>query len=415
VNDFVSFLKDFYNRKGLLIFSSFLLEKIIGLINVIFIVHMISEDDYGLITIIASIFGVFITLNGFGTIQGLLRFGALEKTEEAKNKLAQTIFFLGLKKQIILIALFCFIACFYEIKYKMIWVVILFFAIRMLGTYFYSFIQCYYRIQNRNDKFSSISIIINLIGLCILLFLTFLYGKYGYLIALTITPWLSLFFYNNKIFSSFKSNISTINMKEFWNYSFNSSITYFFSEILFMIDVFIIGLLLNEADVANYKVAIILPMNLMFLPMIFMQTDLPKIISKSTDKKYLNYYISNYYKLFIPLSLSILILGFFIKDFILKFIFGSNYANNGWIFFIILTAICFNMCFRNLYGNLLSAVGLAKKNSIISISSILLMLVLGLLLIPKYEILGAAISLAITFITMGFCSAIIFYNYLKKI
>lgn len=43
------------------------------------------------------------------------------------------------------------------------------------------------------------------------------------------------------------------------------------------------------------------------------------------------------------------------------------------------------------------------------------MLVLGLLLIPKYEILGAAISLAITFITMGFYSAIIFYNYLKKI
>ncbi|GEM50882.1 hypothetical protein EB1_06720 [Empedobacter brevis NBRC 14943 = ATCC 43319] len=412
VNDLIVFLKDFYKNKGHMVFSSIMIEKIIALINMIFVVRMISDEDYGSITLIASIFGVFITLNGFGTIQGLMRYGSLLESTQEKNNLSSYIFRLGLQKQLLLTFLFCFVALFYEFKYQTIWMVICFFAGRMLGSYFYSFIQSYYRIHGMNEKFSFISIVINSLGLVVSILLTFFYGKYGYLFGLAITPWFCLFYYKKEILRSMNSTFQNFNLREFWNYSMNSSITYFFSELLFMIDIFMIGLLLNETAVANYKVAIILPMNLMFIPMIFIQTDLPKIISNSKNKSYLKFYISNYYKLFIPISIVIIVLGFLLKDVALPFVFGEEYQGNGWIFFIILFAVCCNMCFRNLYGNLLSAVGLAGKNSIVSIASIILMTGLSILLIPKLNTLGAAISLAITFVTMGIVSSIIFRRYL---
>lgn len=411
----IRFLKDFYQNKGLLVFLSILTEKVVGLINTIFVVRLISPEDYGLITLIASLFGVFITLNGFGTVQGLLRYGALEKELESKQKLAQYIFKEGFKRHLILFILFIFCALFYEFKYFNIWIIIGFFGFRMLGYYFYSFILNYYRILNRNDFFAKISMLINGVGLILALALTYGFGTYGYLIGLAITPWLALFFINRSFVSTIPKSIPSLDIKSFWKFSINSSATYFLSEFLFMIDVFLIGLLLNESAVAQYKVAIILPMNLMFIPMIFMQTDYPKLVENARDKAYLQFYIRNYYKLFIPLVTMMLIVGFLLKDWIIPFVFGPEYQQQGWIFYVILIAIAFNMCFRNLYGNLLSAVGLAHKNSRVAALSIGVMSVLGWVLITQFGIIGAALALSLTFISMGFYSASLFYRYLHQL
>lgn len=415
MRNLVLFLKDFFQNKGFFVFLSILIEKVVGLLNTIFVVRMISSEDYGLITIIASLFGVFITLNGFGAVQGLLRYGALEKDEKNKTQLSNYIFKQGLKRHFLLIVAFFITGCFYEFKYFNIWIVVFFFSIRMLGYYLYTFVLNYYRIQNSNDKFARISILINLVGLLLALTLTYYFGIYGYLFGLSITPWMAILFYKREILSSISFRLNDFNKKEFWKYSINSSLTYFLSELLFMIDIVLIGLLLNEKAVANYKVAIILPMNLMFIPLIFMQTDYPKIVSNSRNIDYLKFYIRNYYKLFVPISILILIIGFVIKDWILPFVFGEEYNENGWIFFVILTAVAFNMCFRNLYGNLLSAVGLANKNFRVALFSIIIMVVLGFVLTQSLGNLGAAIALAITFISMGFYSAYIFNQYLHKL
>ncbi len=409
------FLKEFYHNKGLLVFLSILTEKLFGLINTIFVVRLISQDDYGLITLIASLFGVFITLNGFGSVQGLLRYGTLQKESEAKHQLAQYIFISGLKRHFILLIVFIIVALFYEIKYINIWIIVAFFAVRMLGYYVYTFVLNYYRVLNRNDYFAKISMLINALGLFLAVILTYGFGTYGYLFGLAFTPWLALFFTRKSFLRNIPRTIPSLDNKAFWKFSINSSVTYFLSEFLFMIDVFLIGLLINESAVAQYKIAIILPMNLMFIPMIFMQTDYPKIVENSTNKSYLKYYVKNYYKLFVPLVSLILVVGFLLKDWILPFIFGSEYNMQGWIFFVILVAVAFNMCFRNLYGNLLSAVGLANKNTKVAGLSIALMLGLAYILIQYYGILGAALALAFTFISMGFYSAYFFYAYLKKI
>ncbi len=411
----MKFLQDFINNKGIIVFLSIIVEKLVALINTIFVVRMITAEDYGLLTIIATLYGVFMTMNGLGSVQGLMRFGSIEKTKETRDQLANYIFKLGLKRHILLTIVFFLISMINELKYPSIWTIIIFFVIRMIGAYFYSFILSYYRIQNENNLFALIGIKINGIGLFITLILTYYLGVYGYLLGLVITPWLALLFLNRKIFIGHYALPLNYNSKTFWNYSLNSSITYFLSEMLFLIDVFLISLFLDELAVAQYKVAIILPMNLMFLPLIFMQTDYPKLSKNYQDKAYLLFYIKNYYKVFIPLCLLILLIGYLLKDWLLVFFFGQAYADNGQVLFVILIAVTMNMCFKNLYSNLLSAVGRAKSNSIVSIVSLVIMVALSLILIPIYGVLGAAIALAITFILTGFLSAYYFRNYLNSL
>lgn len=240
------------------------------------------------------------------------------------------------------------------------------------------------------------------------------WGLLGYLIAMAIMPWISLIFFKRNILIRNNFNIN-INKQEFWQYSVHGSMTYFLSDILFSMDFLLIGLLLTENDLAMYKTAIIIPMNLSILPLVFMQTDYPKLAQNFQNKEYLNYYIKNYYKIFIPLGFFIIIVGWLLKDDIISLIFGKQYDGNGLVFIIILFALVGNMWLRNLYGNLASAIGKVKWNTYTSIIGLTIILLLGLWLIPAYGIVGAALSMAGAFSSTGIVTAILFYKYLKNI
>src|SRR5690606_19048257 len=151
-------------------------------------------------------------------------------------------------------------------------------------------------------------------------------------------------------------------------------------------------------------------------PLIFMQTDYPKIAQNFENSRYLKFYIFNYYKIFLPLGILVIIVGYFIKDWIVPFVFGKHYADgNGWVFFIILVALVGNIWMRNLYGNMISAIGKAHWNTYISAGALIIILILGVLLIPKYGITGAAIGMAAAFTFTGIAGMVLFYNYLGKL
>jgi O-antigen/teichoic acid export membrane protein len=84
-------------------------------------------------------------------------------------------------------------------------------------------------------------------------------------------------------------------------------------------------------------------------------------------------------------------------------------------FSILLAAFCGNMLLRNLYGNLLSAVGKMKANTLISIITLILLLLFALLFVGKYGVTGMAISLSLSMLMNGFMLMIAFNSYLKNL
>ena len=174
----------------------------------------------------------------------------------------------------------------------------------------------------------------------LLLLLASFFGLYGYLVAIAFTPFLALFWLKKESYRTCTENFS-FNKKEIWNYGLHSSGTAFLSDALFSADVLLLSFLMNETAVANYKVAILIPANITFLALTFMQSDFPMLAKNYQNRNFLWNYIKNYYKIFIPISALIFLIGVIFKSEILHLFFSAKYSDNSMVFMILLCGFCF--------------------------------------------------------------------------
>ena len=406
------FLSRFFSNKGHHVFFSFLIAKICGFLGSLVIIRLLPENEYGILSIVISVCAIFLPFSGFGSNQILLRYGAISEKENKQN-LSSYLFFKGIFNEIILIVIFVGISLFYTPKYENIIIIFLFFGIRLMGFYLSNHIQTYYRISGKNDIFAKVSNAINIGGFILLLVLTYLFKFYGYLLAIALIPYLSLFWLKKEMFSA--KRIVYDNKKEIWRFGIFTAATSVISETLFSLDVMLLGFLMNENAVANYKVAILLPSNITVLAISFMQSDYPLLSKNYQNKNFLRSYIKNYYKIFIPICILILGFFYFFKDLLLKVFFGTNYSDNSNLMMILLLGFTFGMLSRNLFGNLLPAVGKIEVNTWVSILSLIILCVTAYFLVNTFGILGMGISLSLVLIWEGLAYLTFFGNYLKKL
>lgn len=406
------FLSRFFSNKGHHVFFSFLIAKICGFLGSLVIIRLLPENEYGILSIVISVCAIFLPFSGFGSNQILLRYGAISEKENKQN-LSSYLFFKGIFNEIILIVIFVGISLFYAPKYENIIIIFLFFGIRLMGFYLSNHIQNYYRISGKNDIFAKVSNAINIGGFILLLVLTYLFKFYGYLLAIALIPYLSLFWLKKEMFSA--KRIVYDNKKEIWRFGIFTAATSVISETLFSLDVMLLGFLMNENAVANYKVAILLPSNITVLAISFMQSDYPLLSKNYQNKNFLRSYIKNYYKIFIPICILILGFFYFFKDLLLKVFFGTNYSDNSNLMMILLLGFTFGMLSRNLFGNLLPAVGKIEVNTWVSILSLIILSVTAYFLVNTFGILGMGISLSLVLIWEGLAYLTFFGNYLKKL
>ena len=415
MKDLIRFIQSFLQNNGFYVFLSFLIEKLVMLINIIFIVKMIPQDEFGRITLIASIVAFMSPWSGFGSLQVLMKFGAGENDEQIKQDLSRKLLRNGMVYQFLLALIFIAVANIYTLKFEQLEWIILLFAVRLFGMFFQSHLTIDYRINGKNKKFAFLNIFINCIGLLLTFILTIYYGAIGYMVSLAIAPFLSLFFYSKNIIQKAVNQITSMNWKAMWRYGRMESLAYFASELLFSIDIAMIALFMLDKDIALYKVAIILPMNLLFLPTILFQTDFPRIIQNCHDKNFLKFYIKNYYKIFIPLGVIIVFGSYFLKDWLIKLFFNQTYLLGDKVFFIVTIAVVLGMLFRILYINLNSTIGRSDWNVRVSILSIISLVIFDAFLIPSYGIEGAAFGMLFTFVISGLYACYLFRKYLKSI
>lgn len=408
------FFRNFLQNKGQYVFVSLLIAKICAFLSSLFIIRLLPENEFGTFSIVASAFAIFAPFSGFGSVQSLLRFGSVTDNQVEKCQLSAYLFRKGFFNQVILTVIFLLVSLFYLQKFEHIFWIFLAFAVRLLGTYFFSHIQSELRMEGKNRAFAQNSNFVNIISLLLLLVLAYFFGWKGYAVAMAVSPYLSLFWFQKYNQFSFPVGFA-FSPKQIWNYAFHASGTACLSDTLFSLDVLLLGFLMNETSVAHYKVGILLPANITFLALTFLQSDFPLIARNYQNKSYLLNYVSNYYKIFIPIVVLIFGVGYFFSSEILLFFFGTKYLDNVLIFTVLLAAFCLNILFRNLFGNMLSAVGMMKANTIVSSLAIVFLVVLSFILVPVYGILGMAFSMAGTLAFTGFLSMIFFVIYLRKL
>ena len=406
------FFRDFLRNKGQHIFMALLIGKICAFLTSVFIIRLLPENEFGKISLVASVFAVFASSSGLGSYQSLLRFGSIGETADEKNAVSAYLLKKGFYYHLAVTLLFLLCSLFFVNKFEDIIILFLFFGVRLVGVFFQNHIHTWLRISGNNREFARSTNIINIFGLLSVLIFTYYFGIIGYLFAMAVTPFLSLLWLRRKMVVT---GCFRFQRKELWNYAFHTAGTTLLSDALFAVDVVLLGFLMNENAVASYKVALLIPANLTFLALVFMQTDFPVLAKNFRDSAYLKNYIANYYRIFIPVTVVIFVLIYFFRLEILNLFFAEKYTDSSLIFVVLAGAFLLNILFRNLYGNMLSAVGRMKVNTLVSAVSVALAIILGLILVPRYSEVGMAVALGITMLTSGLLLMIYFFRYLRSL
>lgn len=408
------FIGEFFNNKGQHVFLSLLIAKICAFLGALFVIRLLPESEFGTISIVASVFAIFAPFSGFGSQQSLLRFGSVSDGLQEKKALSKYLLVKGFTYQLLLTVIFLLLNFFYVSKYEDIFYIFLLFSARLIGFYFLNHLQSEFRIFGNNRGFAKLTNTVNIAGLVLLFLFTYFFGLMGYLTAIAITPYLAFIYFKKEHYKSISVSFN-FTKKEIWNYGFHASGTAMLSDLLFSADILILSFLLDESAVANYKVALLIPANITFLALTFMQSDFPILAKNFQNKVYLKNYLRNYYKIFLPVAIGIFIIGSIFNDKIIHVFFSERYADNGGVFTILLGAFCLNMLFRNLYGNLLSAIGKMKVNTGVSLVTLALLIVFAGVFVKKFGVLGMAISLSSSMFIGGLLLMFAFNVYLKNL
>lgn len=415
INGIKNILTDFVKRGGIAIFLSSFLARILSFIASLIALYLIDDAKLGLVIYAFSIISFIIPIGGLGLHQGLIRYGALLESDVQKNSLFVYVLKKGVIWSLVLSLLIIGASFLFEVVLleSQEYLILLSFVIPT--TFILEIIKIQLRLFHRNVAFAQVEITHAIIFVISVFLLSYFYKEVGYSIALIITPLITSFIFFNKLNISAipKVKLAITNIT-FWKYGFYSSLSNVATQFLMAIDILLIGYFLSNTEtVTIYKYISLIPLSLLFLSRVFMTNDFVKITENIFEKNYLKNYIKNYMLVFTIISGMILLFSALFSTYILA-LFGTNFIEYDTTFMILIVGICGILIFRGLFGNLLSAIGKSYTNYWIALIAIVINIISNYYLIPKYGLIGAAITSAVLMWFTGILSTFLFYFYYKR-
>lgn len=389
----ITFIRDFVAKKGIWVGLSLLIARLSAFLLSVFVARILSKEDFGAATFGLNFLTIFLAFSGFGAAQGVVKYGSGIENLFQRKQLFRYAFSYGLIYNFILTLIMILISgILYWDEFDKIKLILLF-SIRFLGMYLVEQKKAEYRANLDNQTFAKFDIFLSVTSLILGVLCTYFWNLNGFILSLCISPFF-LFFYDRKFsFSLKKITFNDFRSKEFWRFSWTTALTTQIGELVFILDIFFIGLLMKEQNVAYYKVSSMIPMNILVLGFIFMQTEYPKLCQHHRDKKYQYQFIFNYWKLFTAVGIVILAIGVFFDKQILS-IFGHQYQNTE-IYRILLFAAVISLIFRVLFVYMLASIGKTMWNLIISAFMLFATSLSLYLVIPEYGLTG------VSYVTFG--------------
>lgn len=353
-----------------------------------------------------------------GANQSLIRFGAITPLHEQKRQLFYYTLWKGIFLSLVLMIGIWLATPIISKNMPGSQKFIFILAIQLITLLFFENLKGYFRILRLNKPFALFEIVVSILLLLLGIAGIFIAGGVGYAWAIVIAPFIGFILFLFILPPALRklSSPKTTKHKGFWKYGFFAGLGAVTSQLLYMVDILILGnLQSNAAVVAQYKVASLIPLSLLLVPLAFINTDYVKIASNSRNPNYLKYYANHYLKVFSLASGIIAATLYFFSSFILTTLFGKQYNDGELLFQIFIAGLIGGILFRVPFGNILSALGKANWNSGIAVFVLTINIGLDYLLIKWYGALGAAIATTIIIWLSGFLSFIAFFYYLKKL
>ncbi|MCH3884273.1 polysaccharide biosynthesis C-terminal domain-containing protein [Tenacibaculum aquimarinum] len=409
------YIQDFIIRAGNYVFIATIISRFLSFLASWVALQLIPNKELGVVLFAFNIISFIIPFSGLGLSQGLIRYGALLKTKQEKDNLFSYTFKKGIFVSILMILSIIVTSYFIPFEFENTYTFLALLSFLVLPMFAFEMLKIKLRLEHNNKQFAFTEIIYNTILIILVFILSSLYREIGYVFALLLAPTITvLVFYKNSSFTlktTLKPSIVDIS---FWKYGFFASLANVATQLLFVIDIFLIGYLLKDAEmVTNYRYVSIIPFSILFLPRVFIATDFVAFTEKIYNKKYIFNYIKSYMLLFFIVSILLLLFSVLFAEEILS-IFDDSFIQFSSSFIILTIGVSGILLLRGLFGNLLSSIGKAHVNYYIISVALIINVISNYYLIPNFGIKGAAITSALLMWFTGITSAICFAILYKK-
>jgi O-antigen/teichoic acid export membrane protein len=378
--------------------------------------QFIDNSSLGVVLFSYNLILFLLPISGLGLPQSLIRFSALNQNQEDRNSIFLYVLKYGFLSSLGMILLVIISSFFIPFQFEKTQFYVIILSFLILPSFLFEVVKAQLRLNHDNKNFAYSEFLFSIIFIILITSLTFYLKEIGYLISLLLAPILTSLFFIKKLKIRAKQikKLPELNFS-FWKYGFFASLSNVVTQLLFVIDILLIGYLIKDAEmVTNYKYISLIPFSLLFLPRVFINTDFVTFTEKIADKKYIINYIKSYMLLFLLISILLIIVSYFFGSFILRLL-DTGFAKYHATFFIMMVGVCGIFIFRGLFGNLLSAIGKANVNYYIALIALFLNLISNYYLIPELGIKGAAITSAILMWLTGVSSCIWFVCLYKKL
>lgn len=411
-----NFINSFLSRAGSAIFFSTLLSRFFSFVGSIIVLRLLDNKELGIILFAYGIIQFMIPMGGFGLHQSLLRYGALLTNKKDKEKLFSYVLKNGIIGSLILITMVIIVGYFISFKFNKTFYYLSLLSVAILSNFLFELVKTQFRLQHKNTLYAKAEFFQSLLLIVLIFILTVYFNELGYVFALICSPLIIAiaFMWKLKIKLYLKNDLSITSLN-FWKFGFLGGLSNVITQLLFIIDIILIGELMNDSlMVTQYKYISIIPFSLLFLPRVFIAADFVSFTEKITDKKYVKNYIKSYKLFFSLVSVVIFTLGCLFRKSILM-LFGEEYVKFSDSFLILIFGIIGIFIFRGIYGNLLSSIGKMTINYYIVLIATILNIISNYYLIPSYGLKGAAITTSSIMWLTGIASWVSFnFMYHKK-
>ncbi|AMC10671.1 hypothetical protein Lupro_05180 [Lutibacter profundi] len=193
------FILNFLNRSGGYIFGATIISRLLSFSASWIALQLIPNKELGVVLFAFNIIGFIIPFGGLGLHQGLLRYGALLKTEEEKNSLFMYVLKNGIISSFFLVVLVIISSFFIPFQFENTGYYVAFLSLVIIPHYLLSIIKIQFRLKHNNKTLSYIEITYNVLLIITVSILCYLFNAKGYAFALFVTPYLTILFFIKKL------------------------------------------------------------------------------------------------------------------------------------------------------------------------------------------------------------------------
>ncbi len=420
MDNYINKLKILINKGLFHIFGTNIINNIVSFFTNIIIVRFLTKGQYGIFSYANNALSLFELVSGLGLISGLLQFCSEKRCETEKYSIYKCGIVIGFFFNCIL-----FIGIFVYSKYGNIPISESAQYIKQLMflpifKFTFEFIITILRVNKKNKEYAyllNINTVIYFMLACIGAYVFGITGTImGRYIAYLLSICIGFYICKYDIINIINANklVSKLR-KDLIKYSIICCGSNSISQLLYLLDVYLIGIFIKDSQViASYKVATLIPTVLSFIPLSIMVFIYPYFAEKNTDYIWIKQQCVKILKILAVINAIISISLFVSAPYIISILWGKEYADSVIPFRILSINYFILATFRIPCGNILAMLRKVNVNFIISIVSGISNIILDIILIKRFGSNGAAIATLFVVIVSSLMAFPYLVQYLNK-